>query len=231
MRSIPAFPLLRGGFVLVSAFGLFFTSLAAKDAGLPPQKKALQTLASAGFKEEPVQIPATVIDTGILKFVPYLSFRVGEDRELNIYGDPAAPACIEIGLYRGLIASDVEKLRCIAYLRRLLPDVDFMALKLTGGKALRGGLVLEITPPDAPDAYGGWWISAYSLPLLRGSAATNVSVTEISVPRDQAAPSAEWTASEIDRARPSSTGSSGRVYVRSYTRKDGTFVRAHTRKR
>jgi hypothetical protein len=106
-----------------------------------------------------------------------------------------------------------------------------MDLKLSGGKTLKGGLVLEITPPDAPDAYGGWWISAYSLPLLRGSTATSAAVAAVSVPREEAVQSAEWTPTEIIRARPSSTGSSGRVYVRSYTRKDGTFVRAHTRKR
>lgn len=217
---------------LVLAINALINSLAAKEAELPSQEKAMAALTVSGFKEEPLQIPATVIDNGILKFVPYLSFRIGEDRELNVYGDPAAPACVEIGLYRSLLTSDEEKYRCIAYLRRILPEVDFTGLKLTGGKMLKGGIVVEVTPPDSPDAYGGWWISAYSLPLLRGSAATSTSVSAVSVPREEAVRSSEWTPTEVARARPSSSGSSGgRVYVRSYVRKDGTFVRGHSRKR
>ena len=46
-----------------------------------------------------VEIPATVIDNGEFKNVPYKSFRVNNDVELNIYGDPENPAGIELGIY------------------------------------------------------------------------------------------------------------------------------------
>ena len=46
-----------------------------------------------------VEIPATVIDVADFKNVPYKSFRVNEDVELNIYGDPENPAGVELGIY------------------------------------------------------------------------------------------------------------------------------------
>ena len=36
------------------------------------------------------QIPATVIDKGVMRNVPYQSYRCGEDYEVNVYGDPDA---------------------------------------------------------------------------------------------------------------------------------------------
>jgi hypothetical protein len=208
---------------------LVATSLAAEDAALPSQEIAIGSLGLSGFKEEAQQIPATVIDTGILKFVPYVSYRVGEDRELNIYGDLAAPACVEIGLYRGFLSSDEEKQKCLMYLRRIFPAVDFSSLRLTGGKMMKGGIVVEVTSPDSPDAYGGWWISAYSLPLLHAAAGTSASVSSVSVAREPSGTAGEWSSSDLSQARPSSSGPGGRVYVRSYIRKDGTYVRSHSR--
>ncbi len=46
-----------------------------------------------------VEIPATVIDVRDFKNVPYKSFRVNNDIELNIYGDPENPAGVELGIY------------------------------------------------------------------------------------------------------------------------------------
>jgi hypothetical protein len=235
---------------LAFIIGIFAIPMLAKDPQLPSLEKALAGLTASGFREEVNQIPATVIDTGILKYVPYLSYRAGDDRELNVYGDPSAPACVEIGLYRKLLNSDGEKRQCINYLRAIFPDGDFFGMSLTGGKVLRGGIVIEVTPPDAPDAYGGWWVSVYSLPLIRAATGTSTSLSAVTVsraeivaapivnsaPAQSAAPveparSTEWTARDLSRARPSSSGSNGQVYVRSYVRKDGTYVRSHSRSR
>jgi hypothetical protein len=54
------------------------------------------------------QIPATYIDNGAQKDVPYQSFAVG-DYEVNIYGDPDDPACIEVGVYRSLLNDAAAK--------------------------------------------------------------------------------------------------------------------------
>src|SRR5207249_3122550 len=65
------------------------------------------------------QIPATVIDKGILKNVPYLSHRSG-DYEFNVYGDPEAPSGIEIGIYNQLLADPSAKERCVNLMVALL---------------------------------------------------------------------------------------------------------------
>lgn len=205
--------------------------LHASDPCLPSKEAALGALPGVGFAAKPIQIPATVIDAGILQNVPYLSYRVGSDREVNVYGDPEAPACIEIGLYRSLLGAEEEKRRCVAFLRKLVPEVDFNSVKLTTGKTIRGSMVVEVTMPDAPDAYGGWWISAYRLDLLHKAAGTSANVSVVSVSTEESIKTGEWSASDLTQSRGYSSGSSGRVYVHSYYRKDGTYVQSHTRSR
>jgi hypothetical protein len=194
----------------------------------PSYDSALEALARNGYEEKPLQIPATVIDVGILKNVPYLSYRIGNDRELNIYGDPEAPAGIEIGLYRTLLNSNTEKHRCITLLSDIFADLDFGPAKPNGGKILSGNWVIEVTMPDEPDAYGGWWVSVYNLDRLHQAAGTRANVSVVS---ESPSSSQDWTPQELSCARPSSSGESSRVYVRSYTRKDGTYVHSHTRRK
>lgn len=206
----------------------------------PSNTAALDALTKVGYTEQALQIPATVIDTGILKYVPYLSYRIGDDRELNIYGDPESPAGVEIGLYRSLLNSNEEKYRCIKFLSGLYSALNFDTVRPTGGKTLSGNWVIEVTMPDAPDAYGGWWISVYNLDRLHQAAGTSANISTVSESRSS---SADWTPQQMIYARPSppassnysssssSTHSVGRVYVKAYTRKDGTYVRAHSRRK
>jgi len=113
-----------------------------------------------------VEIPATVIDNGEFKNVPYKSFRVNRDVELNIYGDPENPAGIELGIYGS--QSGKTRLRKIlrGYLAGFLTTREeigaLYSLNLDKGIAQAGNLTLEITPKDAPDAYGAWWVSLYN---------------------------------------------------------------------
>ncbi len=46
-----------------------------------------------------VEIPPTLVDNGVFKNVPYMSFRANRDIELDIYGDPEDPAGFEIGIF------------------------------------------------------------------------------------------------------------------------------------
>ncbi|MGC4074807.1 MAG: hypothetical protein QM760_20345 [Nibricoccus sp.] len=214
----------------------WITTLSAqsKDPSLPSLPTVLATVSQAGIKETIEEIPATVVDTGILKFVPYASHRIGPNRELNIYGDPEKPTCVEIGLYRELLNSPEEKARCIQLLQRLVPDIKITGLSLNGDKMLKNGVVAEVTTPDSPDAYGGWWVSVYSLSRLRGESGERSTVSEVIVDR-AAAPevlqAAGWTSDQFTYARPPSGTSSGhRVYVKGYTRKNGTYVRPHSRR-
>lgn len=219
------------------------------DVRLPAVGRVLNVVKAAGYEAPAEQIPATVIDNGALAFVPYVSFRVGPDREVNVYGDLEDPACIEIGLYRSLLNSEPEKRLALALANLLAPSLDVPKLRLNGDKLLKNGTVAEITLPDAPDAYGGWWISIYSMDKLNAVRGTSSNISTVSESQDAAIMSREWSAEELTKARQptpskeppqrasatssysSHTPSVGRVYVRSYVRKDGTYVRAHTRRR
>lgn len=113
-----------------------------------------------------VEVPATIIDTGDFKNIPYISFRANKDIELNIYGDPEDPAAIEMGIYG--FKSGIPRLRRTlrAYLAGFLSTKEEVAalysLPFTGGKKTVGNITLEITPKSAPDSYGAWWITLYN---------------------------------------------------------------------
>ena len=70
---------------------------------LPDFQKAVLFLSQQPWATNLTPIPATVIDKGILRNVPYTSFHCGSDYEVNIYGDLEHPAGIEIGVYRKLL--------------------------------------------------------------------------------------------------------------------------------
>lgn len=246
---------------ILLCFVLLLPSMGATETrpDFPTLQRVLEAIDTAGYAERPERIPSTVIDNGVLKFVPYVSYRIGVDREVNIYGDPESPACIEIGLYRSLLQSESEKRLCLALADLLMPDMDVTKLRTTGDRLLKRGVSVEITLPDAPDAYGGWWVSVYSMDRVNAARGTRSAVNEISQTKEEALKSNEWTPQALVHARsigrspiqttPAATSSTrpptssgqrshsvdfprgGRVYVKSYYRKDGTYVRAHSRRR
>jgi hypothetical protein len=132
--------------------------------------------------------------------------------------------------------SDEIKRAVVQLVERLLREpADCAALgtlKLEQDRLTRGGLVFEVTPPTADDAYGGWWVSVYNTEDLERARASTAELREITVVRGGSAfptpqSPAIWTDEDYSRARPVPTG--GTVYVRGYTRKDGTYVQPHTR--
>lgn len=243
------------------------------------------------------QIPATVIDQGVFRNVPYLSFRCAVDYEINVYGDPEQPSGVEIGCYRTLLTSDEAKENCISLIAGLLKRDDLMvAVKYANRNkdmlAVKEWLI-EVTPPDEPDAYGGWWISVYAVKALDAQRASAKELATVSVARAEITDTGEtdsgWSKQDLSLARPvlpplaprpaitprvlnptsvqtpvarvaplpvparqvvyqtvptpprvpatyatpsyTASSSGGRVYVQSYTRRDGTYVRAHSRRR
>ena len=132
------------------------------------------------------QIPATVIDTGIFKNVPYSSFRAGSSYELNIFGDPQNPAAVQIGVAGGLLDDRVARDNCIEFIGSALTDpLDReVARKLSRAEDVAGheGLVFQVTPPSAVDAYGGWWVSVYDEDKLNAARATQLELKDILEP-------------------------------------------------
>ena len=145
--------------------GMMYTDIGRKGE-LPSWRVIANDLRTNDAIRSLVEIPATRIDTGEFKNVPYKSFRVNQDIELNIYGDPENPAGLEVGIYGA--RSGIDKLRKTlrSHLAGYLTSRDeiskLYSLELTGGLAVSSDLTFEITPESAPDAYGAWWVSAYN---------------------------------------------------------------------
>lgn len=159
-------------------------------------------------------IPATVIDKGILRNVPYSSFRCGEDYEVNVYGELDHLAGIEIGVYRKLLEDNLAKSNCVKFIGDLLDqpaDKEILkALDLKKDLKTYDDVTFEITPPTSEDAYNGWWISVYSEQKLNFARASDKELKQISITKTDAAKEASqsknptsWSADDLKLARPS----------------------------
>lgn len=145
--------------------GIAFTDIHRKG-DLPSWRVIANDLRTRDRIKSLVEIPATTIDNGEFKNVPYMSFRANEDIELNIYGDPNDPAGIELGIY-GAHAGNTRLRKVLrSYLAGFLTtrkEIEALyAIDLNGGIHEAGDITIEITPKSAPDAYGAWWISLYN---------------------------------------------------------------------
>jgi hypothetical protein len=153
---------------------------------------SLEVAASKPYLKGLVQIPATVIDKGILRNVPYQSFRAG-DYEVNVYGDPDQPAGLEIGINRGLLKSMAARRNCIDFVGSVMSDPADQKL-LTALKLMRkdmvilDGLTVEVTTPMEEDSYGGWWVSAYREKALDHARASDKELAQIAVQRGAVTP-------------------------------------------
>ena len=153
-------------------------------------------------------IPATVIDKGNLRNIPYSSFRCGEDYEVNVYGDLEHPVCIEIGVYRKLTGDSSAKNNCVNFIRDILnrPTDKAVVEKLnlkTDYKTV-DDLTFEITPPSDVDAYGGWWISIYLEDEFFKARATEAEMREISfakAEKTEPVSKSGWSNNDLKQAR------------------------------
>src|SRR5581483_2450241 len=120
--------------------------------------------------------------------VPYQSWQAG-NYELNVYGDPDHPACLEIGVYKELLKSERAKRNCIDFLAAVLPiaadQKTLRSLKLAKDSKERDGFTFEVTPETDEDAYGGWWVSVYSEPHLETARASEEEMRAITVRRSK----------------------------------------------
>jgi hypothetical protein len=224
---------------------------------IPDWGRILTTLKACEWGNGLKQIPATVIETGSLKNVPYVSFRcAGGCYELNIYGDLDRPAGFEIGVQKPLLQSDAARSNCVEFVCSTLRSEDdrkvVREIKWTKDVVKRDGLTFETTLPTEEDSYGAWWISIYDETEIVAARASGKEILAISEPvfaqkkpqaitaqptrQDPIQPLATWTTEDWSYARQPrvSTGgapnaSGGRVYVSGYTRKDGTYVSGHYR--
>lgn len=179
---------------------------------LPNFRTAILSLSRRKWATDLTQIPATVIEKGVFRNVPYVSLKCGEDYELNIYGDLLNPAAIEIGLYRKLLTDEQAKANCLDFVNDVLAERRdrsiLLALSREKDLKVRNGLTFEFTPPTDEDAYQGWWISVYSEERLNRGRASEKEMAEISlstkaaVRNDGPTGDAPWSAEDLKLARP-----------------------------
>ena len=144
--------------------GVYFASIVDPNK-LPPWRMIVQDMRSDDSIKFFRQIPATTVESGYFKNIPYLSFRINKRVEMNVYGNPEDPVGIEFGIYeRGEKITNFKKI-IRAYLAGILQSREeieaLYKLDEKGGKAKVGKFIFEITPPTAPDSNGGWWLSIY----------------------------------------------------------------------
>ncbi|HVR84990.1 MAG TPA: hypothetical protein VMU54_11810 [Planctomycetota bacterium] len=160
----------------------------AKPIRLAHWEKCLEVIAARPWAGELRQIPATVVDKGILKNVPYMSHQ-SSNFEFNLYGDPDAPACLEIGITKDLRRNDAAKKECLDVICALLGDPADVALVRTLALAIdkkeRDGVTFEVTPETAEDAYDGWWISVYDRKALEAARATDEELRAITIDEEE----------------------------------------------
>lgn len=139
---------------------------AEKKGDLPSWRVMVNDIRNNDVIKSLTQIPATHIDNGYLKNVPYLSFRINDYIEMNIYGNPDDPAAIEFGMYGKLASSDKMRRVLRSFMAGFLSSRKevgaIYSIPFTGGEKSAGDFRIRITPASAPDAYGGWWICLYN---------------------------------------------------------------------
>ncbi len=210
-----------------------FTDIARKG-DLPSWRVIANDLRTHDNVRSMVQIPATAVDNGTFQNVPYLSFRVNDHVEMNVYGDPNDPAGIEFGLY-GPRRTDRKLQHTLrAYLAGFLTSRDevraLYALDFKGGSKKAGAVTFEITPPNAPDAYGAWWISLYNSNSLNEVRLSDSEYAKLTKPVDEVEDrqghllNHEWTAKDLAKSERLESLDDPSVLLRGFYRdKKGDF--------
>ena len=168
--------------------GMAYTEIDRKGE-LPAWRVIANDLRTHDYIKSLVEIPATIIDEGEFKNVPYKSFRVNGYIEMNVYGNPENPAGLEMGIY--FPRSGDKKLRKLirsylaGYLTTRAEVGALYSLGLDEGKKTVGNITIEITPPTGEDAFGAWWISLYNKKSLAAQRLSDAAYAKITRPVDE----------------------------------------------
>ena len=143
---------------------VIYSDLVGRDA-LPSWRAIVHDLRTHDRVRSFEQIPPTGIDNGLLRNIPYLSFRVNGYAELNVYGDPDDPVAIEFGAYGGTHQGNHRRRIFREFIAGHLHSKEQIAALYSLGperRALQAGkLAFRLILPGDPDAYGGTWLVVY----------------------------------------------------------------------
>jgi len=214
--------------------GVLFTDI-NRRGDLPPWRVIANDLRLHDEIRSFEEIPATAVTVGEFRNVPYKSFRVNQDIELNIYGDPNDPCGIELGIYGS--RKNHARLQSVlrAYLAGFLTSRQELAalysLNFKKSKATAGNMTFEVTPPDAEDAFNAWWLSIYNMKDMEAIRMTDTDYAKLTKPADQVIDkrgrvrSKDWTAADLDLTwRKHTAGQQAPILPRGFYRdKNGDF--------
>ncbi|MEI8294125.1 MAG: hypothetical protein WCG66_09075 [bacterium] len=165
--------------------GMEFTD-AGKKGDLPSWRVMVNDIRNNDTVRSLEEIPPTLIDNGYLKNVPYLSFRINDYIEMNVYGNPDDPAAIEFGVYGKLSSSDKLRRTLRSFMAGFLSSRKEVAaiysIPFSGGEKNAGDFRIRITPPTAPDAYRGWWICLYNPKALESARVSDEDYAKATLP-------------------------------------------------
>lgn len=168
--------------------GMEFTE-SGKKGDLPSWRVMVNDIRNNDAVTSLAPIPPTLIDNGYLKNVPYLSFRINDYVEMNVYGNPDEPAAIEFGVYGKLSSSDKLRRTLRSFLAGFLTSRKevgaIYSIPFTGGEKKAGDFRIRITPSSAPDAYGAWWICLYNPKTLEAARVGDAEYAKATLPPNQ----------------------------------------------
>jgi hypothetical protein len=167
--------------------GMVFSAV-TKKGRLPQWRAIVHDFRNHDAIKSFVMVPATAVDNGVFRNIPYMSFRFNDRGELNVLGDPEHPVGLEFWIYgRNSFTTRQQRILREFLAGHLHSREELRALyavNLAGGTARAGNLVFEITPPSAPDAYGGWWLSIYEADRLKGARLSDKEYAKVTLPFD-----------------------------------------------
>jgi hypothetical protein len=152
---------------------------------IPDWAQIVTLLAGNSWAQGMKQVPATMIEAGNYRNVPYVSFRCGNGLyEVNIYGDLNQPAAVQIGAMDYLHQTSQEKSNCVNFLCSVLASADarknVRALSLTEKDSQRdSGFTFTTILPGEWGSYGGWWVSACNTNALAAAQATDGEIASL----------------------------------------------------
>jgi hypothetical protein len=161
---------------------------------IPDWAQIVSLLANNPWANGLQQVPATMIETGPWKNVPYVSFRCAAGGyEVNIYGDLNAPAAIQIGAMSYLSQDPGAKTNCVNFICSVLTNASDrkMVRGLSWDQPVTnqsGGMTFETLVPGEWGSYGGWWVAVRNDVALANAQASEAELLAITQARDAAAP-------------------------------------------
>jgi hypothetical protein len=168
---------------------------------IPDWAQIVSILATNGWAAGLKQVPATMIETGSFKNVPYVSFRSGDGGyEINIYGDLNHPAAIQIGAMNYQHQTALEKSNCVNFACSVLEDhgvrTTIRALNFDQKDTEQNaGLTIQTILPGEWGSYGGWWVSVQNDTALASAQASEAELLALAQPVVAPATSASVAAS------------------------------------